>query len=105
MSTNALEKALWRVASDEKDIRRFREDPHAYLMDFKLDDEERSLLLEWNVNEIVSRGVNPLLVLSAFGSVKGMAQLPEYIMKINQPRGVSGRGAPRVPGGTSSTTV
>ena len=89
MSTNAIEKALWQALSNPKEMQRFREDPQAYLNDFKLDEKERSLMLTWDVGEVVSRGVNPLLLVSAYTAVKGMDTMGEYIMKINQQRGAA----------------
>lgn len=87
MTTNAIEKALWQALSNPKEMRRFREDAQAYLKDFKLDENERSLMLSWNVGEVASRGVNPLLLVSAYTAVKGMDTMGEYIMTINQPVG------------------
>jgi hypothetical protein len=83
MSTNAMEKALWQALSDRKEMQRFREDAPAYLDGFRLDETERALILSWDVAKVVSRGVNPLLVVSAFSAVNGLEKTGEYIMKIN----------------------
>ena len=89
MSTNAIEKALWQALSNPKEMQRLCEDAQAYLKDFNLDEEERALLLSWDVAEVVSRGVNPLLLVSAYTAVRGMETMGEYIMKINQPCGAA----------------
>ena len=85
MSSNAIEKALWQALSNPKEMQRYRDDARAYLKDFKLDEKERSLMLSWDVKEVIARGVNPLLLMSVFTGVKGMEQMMEYLMKVNQP--------------------
>ena len=86
MSVNALEKALWRASANRADAQRCRDDAQAYSKEFKLDEDERSMLLSWDVSTLHSRGVNPLLLLMAFVAVNGMQKLGEYETKMNQPR-------------------
>lgn len=83
MSSNAIERLLWQVNSDPEEAERLREDFQGYLEDFRLDEEERELLLSWDVLGMATRDVNPLLMMSAFAAVNGMEQVVEYIMKIN----------------------
>ena len=87
MSTNAIEKLLWQVNSSPAEAERYRADTQAYLNEFRLDEEERSLLTSWDVGTLASRDVNPLLLMSAFATVNGMDKVVEYLMKINQPGG------------------
>ena len=84
MSTNSIEKALWAALSDPKEMDRFRADGRAYLDGFNIDAEERDLILDWDVEEIVARDVSPLLLLSVFSGVNGPARMPEYLEKINR---------------------
>lgn len=84
MSSNAIEKILWEVTMKPAFAERFRNDPEAYLKDFRLDDEERSLLLSWDVFKLVTKlDINPLVVMSAYAEINGMDKVGEYIMKIN----------------------
>lgn len=85
MSTNAMEKALWQALSNPQDLQRFAGDTAGYLAGFNLDDEERGMLLAWDVRAVVARGVNPLLTVSAFSAVNGVEKMGEYAMAINQP--------------------
>ena len=87
MSANAIDKALWQALSNPKEMQRLREDAQDYLREFKIDDQERQLMLSWDVGELVSRGVSPLLLVSTYTAVEGMDKMGDYIMKINQPRG------------------
>ena len=41
MGVNAIEKALWQATADTDEAKRLREDAHAYLQDFKIDEDER----------------------------------------------------------------
>ena len=84
MSTNTIEKALWTALSDAKEMDSLRKDPSAYLADYDIDAEERDLILNWDVEEIVARDVSPLLLLSVFSGVNGPARMPEYMQKINR---------------------
>ena len=83
MSTNAIEKALWQAVMQPADAQRFRDDSDAYLNDFRIDDDERSLLDTWDVAGLASREVNELLLMMAFATINGHDRMGEYVMKIN----------------------
>ena len=84
MSSNAIEKALWQAISSPAQTQRLREDPHAYLEAYRLDDDERFLLMDWNVSGMAAREVNPLLLMMAYTAINGMDKMPEYIRRIHQ---------------------
>lgn len=86
MSIEAIEKLLWQVTSSPEEAKRLRGDFTAYLQDFRIDKEERSMLTSWDVSALDQRGVNPLLLMSAYAAVNGMDKVGDYIMKINAPR-------------------
>lgn len=87
MSINALEKALWQVYLNPADKQRFCADTQAYLKDFQLDETERSMALSFDVMAMIGHGVNPLLVMMAFQTIKGVEKLREYFAIVNQSRG------------------
>jgi hypothetical protein len=84
MSINALEKALWQAYVNPADTQRFKADARSYLKTFKLDETERALSASWDIRGMVAHGVNPLLIMMAFQTVKGVDKMPEYFMTINQ---------------------
>ncbi|AIT80491.1 hypothetical protein [Novosphingobium pentaromativorans] len=84
MSTNSIEKALWKALSEPREMDRLRADAPGYLSEFNISEEERELILNWDVAEIVRRDVSPLLLLSVFSGVNGARRMPEYLEKINQ---------------------
>ena len=87
MSINALEKALWQVYLNPADKQRYCSDARAYLKDFKLDDDERAMSVSFDVMAMIGHGVNPLLVMMAFQTIKGVERLREYFAIVNQSSG------------------
>jgi len=92
MSINALEKALWQVYLNPADKVRFCTDAQAYLKDFKLDDEERAMSTSFDVMAMIGHGVNPLLVMMAFQTVRSVEKLREYFAIVNQSGGAGSAG-------------
>jgi len=84
MGINAIEKALWQACRNPDDAQRLLDDAHAYLGEFRIDDEERWLVAEWNVRELVDRGVNPMVVMMAFAAVNGPAASPGYPKRLHR---------------------
>ena len=92
MSVNALEKALWQVYLNPADKQRFCSDARAYLADFKLDEDERAMSASLDVMAMIGHGVNPLLVMMAFQTVRGVEKLREYFAIVNQSGGAGSVG-------------
>lgn len=84
MSIYGIEKALWQACRDPEYAQRLCEDPHAYLKDFRIDDDERWLLAEWDVKALVEHGVNPMVVMMAFAAVNGPAAAPGYVKRLHK---------------------
>lgn len=89
MSSNAIEKALWQISNNPADAERLRNDPEAYMKEFRLDAEERRLLKSWDVSGLAARDVNPLLLMMAFTAMNGIHKMGEYIQRIHQPSGAA----------------
>lgn len=84
MSTGALEKLFWQIHTKPEEVKRYCDDPGAYLRDFRLDEDEREMVLSWDVGEMAARGVNQMLLQFAFTAVNGMGKHGEYIMKLRE---------------------
>jgi dihydroxycyclohexadiene carboxylate dehydrogenase len=78
MSVNAIEKALWQSCKNPADAKRFREDAHAYLKEFRVDEVERWLMAEWDVSGLIEHGVHPMIIMMAFVAVNGGASMLGY---------------------------
>lgn len=86
MSIFAIEKLLWQAASNPVDAGKFRAEPAHYLAGFRIDEEERTQLMNWDVAGLADRGVNPMLLLMAFSIVTGSLDMMNYVSRINRPR-------------------
>ena len=86
MSNFAIEKLLWQACSNPVEAGAFQAQPETYLGNFRIDDEERGLLLAWDVAALADRGVNPMLLMMSYNAVRGGGDMMDYIMKINSPR-------------------
>jgi dihydroxycyclohexadiene carboxylate dehydrogenase len=82
MSVNAIEKALWQCCKVSADAKYLREDAHAYLQQFRIDEQERWEIVAWDVRALVDRGVHPTLVLMAFSAVNGPASVGGYVGRL-----------------------
>ncbi|MDG9729523.1 extradiol ring-cleavage dioxygenase [Ignatzschineria sp. RMDPL8A] len=63
MSRNVLERVLWHLSVERLAKDRFREDPERYLSRFDLDDDEKQMVLEFDVAGLQKIGVNPMLTM------------------------------------------
>ena len=85
MSINAIEKALWQASMKPADAQRLREDAASYLQEFRIDEQERSLITSWDIRGIVDQGVHPMVLMMAFAAVNGPAASATYVEKVNTP--------------------
>jgi hypothetical protein len=63
MSRNVVERVLHQLTVDRAAKQRFREDANAYLARFALTDNERRMLLEFDILGLQRHGVNPMLTM------------------------------------------
>ncbi len=84
MGINAIEKALWQASVDPEESRCLREDPHAFLGEFRLDEEERWLVATWEVRTLLEQGVNPVVLMMAFAAVNGPVATAGYPDRVNE---------------------
>lgn len=84
MSINAMEKVLWQVYTNHAETQRYNQDPQAYLQDYKLEANEREMLLSYDVMAMIDHGVNPMIVLMGFQTIIGIERYPEYVETVNK---------------------
>lgn len=63
MSRNVLERVLWQLSVERAAKERFRENAHRFLSRFDLSDEERQMVVEFDVGALQRLGVNPMLTM------------------------------------------
>ena len=81
MSVNTIENAFWQAISKEEATSAFRDDMSKFLDGFDITDKERTLILDWDVPQLLSHGVNPPLLMAAFTLVHGRTSRPQYVKK------------------------
>lgn len=92
MSIHSLEKVLFDIASGPAEAERYKRDPDAYLARYRLDAGEAQLVKGLDVRELVARDANPMLVMRAFTSLEGRANVAEYLRRLNAGRAHHGGG-------------
>jgi len=63
MSRNVLERVLWQLSVERAAKERFREDAGKFLARFDLSEEERQMVVEFDVGALQRLGVNPMLTM------------------------------------------
>ncbi|HYQ38402.1 MAG TPA: extradiol ring-cleavage dioxygenase [Pseudomonas sp.] len=63
MSRNVLERVLWQLSVERAAKERFREDAPKFLGRFDLTDEEKRMVVEFDVGALQRLGVNPMLTM------------------------------------------
>jgi hypothetical protein len=81
MSRYQVDKLLRDVRRDSQLAALFRNDIDQVLNGYQLEEEERSLLKQWNIRGLYDRGVNPLLLLLAHGAAG--KQMRDYATAMN----------------------
>ena len=82
MSRYQVDKLLRDLRRDEELAAHFRTDIETVLDRYKLDAEERDLLTRLEIRALYDRGVNPLLLLLAYGPAAGKS-MQEYAAAMN----------------------
>lgn len=83
MSTNALEKVFWQMGSAPAEFESYRASPEVYLEKFRLTEDERRLVLDLDVAQLLKVGVNPLLLMMSYAMIQGgLEAIGEYMGKL-----------------------
>ena len=63
MSRNVLERVLWQLSVERAAKERFRDDARKFLARFDLSDEEKRMVVEFDVGALQRLGVTPMLTM------------------------------------------
>ena len=86
MSINAIEKALWQASINPALAQTMRENADAYLSQFNIDDNERSLVSEWKLRAMLDYGVHPMVLLMSYAAINGPEAGMKYVEEIHKPQ-------------------
>lgn len=82
MSRNVLERALWHLSVERLAKNRFREDPEHYLSRFDLTDDEKKMVIEFDVAALQQAGVNPMLTMGYWQELSPNRSMRTYKEKL-----------------------
>jgi protocatechuate 4,5-dioxygenase alpha chain len=78
MSRNVLEKVLWQLSVERSAKERFRGDGTRFLSRFALSDEEKTMVLEFDVGAMQRLGVNPMLTMGFWQELSPIRDMRAY---------------------------
>lgn len=82
MSRNVLERVLWQLSVERPAKERFREDPEGFLSRFDLSDEEKSMVLNFDVKAMQDIGVNAMLTMGFWQEMSPNRSMRVYKEKL-----------------------
>lgn len=82
MSRNVLERVLHQLTVDRSAKQRFREDATKFLERFALSDEERTMLLTFDVLRLQQVGVNPMLTMGYWQELSPDRSMRTYMQRL-----------------------
>jgi protocatechuate 4,5-dioxygenase alpha chain len=82
MSRNVLERVLHQLTVDRASKQRFREDPSKFLERHALTEEERAMLLNFDVLGLQKHGVNPMLTMGFWQELSPERNMRAYMKKL-----------------------
>jgi hypothetical protein len=82
MSRNVLERVLYQLNVDRSAKQRFREDAAGFLAKFALDDDERRMVIEFDVLALQNAGVNPMLTMGFWQELSPNRDMRAYMARL-----------------------
>lgn len=82
MSRNVLERLLHQLTVDRSAKQRFREDAAKFLERHALTEEERVMLLNFDVLGLQKHGVNPMLTMGFWQELSPERNMRAYMKKL-----------------------
>lgn len=78
-----METALHDLCSNKLLRAAFRDDPEAALAARPLTDEERRIVIDFDIAALLARGVNPMILQGFWVATRGPAAFPEFVARVN----------------------
>ncbi len=91
MSRNVIEKLLHQLCVDRSAKQRFREDAERMLARYALTDEERRMVLAFDVAALQRHGVNPMLTMGYWQENAPDRSPAQYMRALSPDAGSAGR--------------
>ncbi|TCW78778.1 extradiol ring-cleavage dioxygenase [Burkholderia sp. SRS-46] len=82
MSRNTVELALYQLCVDRGAKQRFREDATQYLKRFSMTDQERTMIVTFDVKGLQEAGVNSMLTMGFWQELSPQRDMRAYIARL-----------------------
>lgn len=82
MSRNVVERVLYQLCVDRSAKQRFKEDAQAFLARHALTDEERAMIVAFDVKALQEHGVNPMLTMGYWQELSPTRDMRAYMRKL-----------------------
>ncbi|MCP3725890.1 hypothetical protein M3I53_22615 [Paraburkholderia sp. CNPSo 3272] len=82
MSRNVLERVLHQLSVDRAAKQRFRDDAEGFLRRFALGEEERQMVLNFDVLALQNAGVNPMLTMGFWQELSPTRDMRAYMERL-----------------------
>jgi protocatechuate 4,5-dioxygenase alpha chain len=90
MSRNVVERVLYQLCVDRGAKQRFKESPEDFLSRYALTDDERALVLGFDVKALQAYGINSMLTMGYWQELAPQRDMRAYMKQL---RGVDSDGA------------
>ncbi|APD13774.1 extradiol ring-cleavage dioxygenase [Pandoraea pulmonicola] len=84
MSRNVLERVLHQLSVDRSAKQRFREDAIAFLSRYALSEQERQMVLAFDVAALQQAGVNPMLTMGFWQELSPERDMRTYMKRLRK---------------------
>ena len=82
MSRNVVERVLYQLCVDRGAKQRFKEDAQAFLARHALTEEERALIVGFDVKALQQHGVNSMLTMGYWQELSPTRDMRDYMQKL-----------------------
>lgn len=82
MSRNVMERVLWQLCVERAAKERFRQDAEGFLGRFELAEEERAMILAFDVAGLQAAGVNPMLTMGFWQELSAERDMAIYKQRL-----------------------
>lgn len=84
MSRNVLERVLYQLCVDRSAKQRFREDAPLFLSRFAISEEERAMVLAFDVRALQACGVNSMLTMGFWQELSPTRDMRAYMASLRE---------------------
>jgi protocatechuate 4,5-dioxygenase alpha chain len=82
MSRNTVERALYQLCVDRNAKQRFKEEPVKFLERFAMTEDERAMVLDFDVKALQAYGINSMLTMGFWQELSPQRDMKTYMTRL-----------------------